>query len=89
MDAPQQQPIQPIAPNALLVVRLEAQHWNVVMSVLAEQPYKVAAPIIHQIGEQLQQQAQAYQQPPSPQPLARNGHDRETSASTSPEPANG
>jgi hypothetical protein len=36
---------------------LEAQQWNAVLAALGEAPYRVSAPLIQAIGEQLQTQA--------------------------------
>lgn len=38
-------------------ITLEAQQWNAVLAALAEAPYRVSAPLIQAIGQQLQQQA--------------------------------
>jgi hypothetical protein len=45
--------------TTLLVVKLEAQQWNVVMAALGELPYKHSAPLVQAVMEQLQQQAPA------------------------------
>lgn len=47
-------------------VSLDLQQWNAVLALLAEAPFKVVAPLMHTISEQLNQQSQ-------PQPA--NGHD--------------
>lgn len=47
----------PIAANTPLSVTLEAQQWNSVIAALAEAPYRVAAPLIQAMSEQLQQNA--------------------------------
>lgn len=36
-----------------ITITLEAQHWNQIMALIAEQPYKVAAPFILEIQKQL------------------------------------
>ena len=38
-------------------VTLEAQQWNGVLAALADAPYRIAAPLVQAIGEQLQRQA--------------------------------
>jgi len=50
---------QPVEATMKMGVTLEAQQWNQIMAVLSEAPYKIAAPLIQTVGEQLQQQAQA------------------------------
>lgn len=45
----------PIAATAQLSVTLEAQQWNSVIAALAEAPYRIAAPLIQAMTEQLQQ----------------------------------
>lgn len=46
----------PVDPATLLGVSLEAQQWNAVISVLSEAPvpYRVVAPLIQSIGQQIQ-----------------------------------
>lgn len=44
-------------------VSLEAQQWNLVLGALQEAPFRVAAPLVQAISDQLQGQA------------TRNGHD--------------
>lgn len=67
------EPMQPMSPTAELPIVLEAQEWNVVLSVLADGPYKVVAPLMMKITQQAQQHSQMQ----SPQPsLPLNGHDR-------------
>jgi hypothetical protein len=39
-----------------LAVTLEAQQWNQILATLNEAPYRVAAPLIQRIGQQLQEQ---------------------------------
>ena len=41
-------------------ITLEAQQWNGVMAALAETPYRIAAPLIQAISEQLQQQVSSH-----------------------------
>jgi|KBSMisStandDraft_5_1062788.scaffolds.fasta_scaffold91683_3 hypothetical protein len=40
-------------------VTLEAQQWNAVLAALSDAPYRISAPLIQAIGEQLQGQAQS------------------------------
>jgi hypothetical protein len=47
---------QPVPPNTVIMVKLEAQQWNVVLGALADAPYKVAAPLIQAMIEQFQSQ---------------------------------
>ena len=51
-----QQP-QPVPANQLFAVTLEAQQWNAVLAALADTTFRVAAPLIQTISEQLQGQA--------------------------------
>ena len=52
----QQQPIEPHRP---MTVQLTAEQWNAVIYVMREHPlpYKVSAPIIDHLGQQLQRQS--------------------------------
>jgi hypothetical protein len=50
--------VNPIPPNTQLTVTLDAQQWNGVLAALSDAPYKVAAPLIQAMTEQLQAQAQ-------------------------------
>lgn len=52
MNAPQVPATQPFT------VTLEAQQWNAVLATLTDAPYRVSAPLIQAISEQLQGQAQ-------------------------------
>jgi hypothetical protein len=63
---PQQQQQVSVTPEQQLAVTLQAQQWNQVIAVLHDAPYRVAQPLIRDIGEQLQQQTMA---------VASNGHD--------------
>jgi hypothetical protein len=47
-----------VAATMVLSVQLEAQQWNAVMAALVEAPYRVVAPLIESITQQLQSQAQ-------------------------------
>jgi hypothetical protein len=47
----------PVPANQRMTVTLEAQQWNGVLAALAEAPYRVAAPLIQVMTEQLQQQS--------------------------------
>jgi hypothetical protein len=49
----------PIPANLPLTVTLEAQSWNIVLEGLGELKYKVAAPLVQALSEQLQRGAQA------------------------------
>ena len=49
--------MQPIDASAPITVTLQAQQWNVVLAALNEAPYRIAAPLIAAIGEQLQAHA--------------------------------
>lgn len=46
--------MEPIDANASLPATLTATEWNVVLSALHEIPYKLAAPIIPKLAQQLQ-----------------------------------
>lgn len=46
----------PVEPTALLVVKLEAQQWNIVMAGLGELQFKTSAPLVQALMEQLQAQ---------------------------------
>ena len=50
----------PLNPTDRLAVELEAQQWNQVLALIAEGPYRVAAPLMQQLQTQLQ--------PPAPAP---------------------
>ena len=50
--------------TTLLVVKLEAQQWNVVMAAMGELPYKHSAPVVAALMEQLQAQTPAAGQAP-------------------------
>jgi hypothetical protein len=56
----------PVAPTHPFNVQLEAQQWNAVLAAISEAPYRVAAPLVQAISEQLQGQAQQTQQPNGP-----------------------
>jgi hypothetical protein len=62
---------QPVQADAMLTIVLQAQQWNMVLQALSEAPYKIAAPLVQAIGEQLQRQTG----PLGPQP---NGLDAPT-----------
>jgi hypothetical protein len=67
--------MQPLDPTAPLAITLQAQQWNMILNVLHDAPYRIAAPLIAAITDQ----AQAAQQPPpvaEPMPPAKpNGAD--------------
>jgi hypothetical protein len=44
-----------MTPTDTIPVTLEAQAWNQVLTLLAEGPYRVAAPLIQRIQEQCNQ----------------------------------
>jgi len=46
----------PIPATAMLSVQLEAQQWNAVLAALSDAPYRIAAPLIQAMSEQLQTQ---------------------------------
>ena len=48
----------PVAATMPLTVTLEAQQWNAVMSAIVEAPYRIVAPLVQSITEQLQAQTQ-------------------------------
>jgi hypothetical protein len=48
----------PLQPDQPISVTLEAQQWNVVLGALGEAPYRIAAPVIGKIIEQVQPQSQ-------------------------------
>jgi hypothetical protein len=58
MNSQQPQPT-PVEPTTPLSVTLEAQQWNALLAVVqdAAAPYRVTAPLIQAIGEQLQRGA--------------------------------
>lgn len=67
----------PLQPDQPISVTLEAQQWNAVLGALGEAPYRVAAPLIAKIIEQVQGQKTT--------PVARpNGADEH--AGVGPEP---
>ena len=54
---PQQQQQQiTVTPEQQLAVTLQAQQWNQLIAVLHDAPYRIAQPLLREIGEQLQQQ---------------------------------
>jgi hypothetical protein len=61
----------PLNPTDRFVVTLEAQQWNAVLAALLEAPYRIAAPLVQAVSEQLHAQA------------TPNGHDAVTSSSVS------
>jgi hypothetical protein len=82
----------PVPANMPLTITLEAQQWNSVMAALAETPYRIAAPLIQAISEQLQQQAATVAEAEQTHPQARvlptggNGLDRDPPPMTPPVP---
>jgi hypothetical protein len=63
----------PMAPETPVMVTLQAQEWNALLSVLVDAPYKMVAGLIGQITEQARQQAP---QPPGTALPLTNGADR-------------
>jgi hypothetical protein len=59
---------EPIAPTASITITLQAQEWNQLLTVLAQGPYNIVAPLMTSIT----QQAQSGASQPS---LPLNGHD--------------
>jgi hypothetical protein len=65
------QPQQGIPATTPFTVTLEAQQWNAVLAALTDAPYRVSAPLIQAISNQLQEQASpngADNLYPTPQP---------------------
>jgi len=66
---------QPVQADMPMTITLQAQQWNLVLGALSEAPYKVAAPLIQAMGEQLQKQTGPMEpQHPTSSPLP-NGFD--------------
>jgi hypothetical protein len=49
-----------------LTVTLSMQNWNLLLTLLAKQPYDTVAPLIHAIQQQAQQNTQANVQQAQP-----------------------
>lgn len=47
----------PVSPTTEFSVTLEIQQWNTVLQGMAEAPFKLVAPLVQAISEQLQRQA--------------------------------
>ena len=47
----------PITQTTPLTVTLQVQEWNAVISAMAEAPFKLVAPLVNAITQQLQEQA--------------------------------
>jgi hypothetical protein len=47
----------PVSPTTQFTVTLEIQQWNIVLQGMAEAPFKMVAPLVQAIQEQIQQQA--------------------------------
>jgi len=60
----QQQAPAPVPPTLPMSVQLEAQQWNGVLAALSDAPYRMAAPIIDAITQQLGEASRAHQGPP-------------------------
>ena len=56
VDMSQAQP-QPIPPNTMLRVTLEAQEWNIVFAGLGELQLKLSRPVFDKVMEQVQTEA--------------------------------
>jgi hypothetical protein len=54
--------MQPVDPTAAIAITLQAQEWNMILGVLHDAPYRIAAPLIQKIGDQAQSAAA---QPPA------------------------
>ena len=64
--------MEPLQADQPIAITLEAQQWNAVLAALNEAPYRIAAPLISRIVEQVQRQ----QGPPAPAIAAKpNGAD--------------
>lgn len=62
--APQQIPA-----TQTFAITLQAQEWQGVINAMAEAPYKLAAPLVQAITQQIQEQAQGGQLSPMPNGL--------------------
>ena len=51
--------MEPLQPDFPISITLEAQQWNAVLAALGEAPYRIAAPLINKIVEQVQERQQA------------------------------
>ena len=71
MQGQQQQAVEATMP---MTITLQAQEWNQVLGTLNEAPYRVAAPLIQKIGQQLQEQTGPLG-PQMQQPQVSNGAD--------------
>jgi hypothetical protein len=67
----------PVPANLQLAVTLEAQAWNTILEGLGELKYKIAAPLVQTLTEQLTRgaQAQVATQPALASATAGNGID--------------
>ena len=63
---------QPVPANLPMTVKLEAQHWNVVIMGLRKLPYELVEFVLPAVNEQLAALAQAQGEAPMP---ATNGLD--------------
>jgi hypothetical protein len=64
----------PVPPNTPLSVRMTAADWNTVMGLLAEHPYRIAAPLIGQIMTQTAAEVSAALRAPAPNgPMIEEG----------------
>lgn len=53
----------PLDPNAQIAITLNAAQWNIVLTQLAEGPYRVVAALMQSIAQQCEAHAEASQQP--------------------------
>jgi hypothetical protein len=61
----------PMQSDLPVTITLAAQDWNTVLGALGEAPYRLAAPVVQRIVEQVQQQ----QAPPLASAAQPNGAD--------------
>lgn len=61
MRSPNMNSLQPIAPNTILELGMEAQEWNLVLEIICRStgfPYVQTAPLIEKLGKQMQEKAE-------------------------------
>lgn len=56
----------PLDPSERLAVTLTAADWNAVLGALGEAPYRIAAPVVQRIMEQIEQRRHPSDAPPHP-----------------------
>jgi hypothetical protein len=49
--------MRPLQPEQPIDITLTAQQWNAILAALGEAPYRIAAPIIGSIVEQVERQS--------------------------------